>query len=141
MTMAANASGQDLHISKFLESNDKAYTEGVKQVVIRGDKLKPYNLSYYISYTILDKNTNPSLSSTIASAVKADGKTANDRKEVMLGGKLYYAIYTLPQIKNKSNRYIFYKDTSLKGNGRQVIVVYMEGQASLSEIKRKFNIN
>lgn len=141
MTLALTSFAQSssLSISQFMSNNQDRKTEGSKELYVTGKKLQPYNLSFYHSFTLVDKRQYVSLAKTIVSAVKADGKKASDSEVVEIGGQLYYAIYTL-SAQSGLNRYIFYKDTTLKGNGKEVIVVYIEGKATINEIKEKFKM-
>jgi len=139
LTLTGFAQSSNLHISQFMSNNQKRKTEGTKELYVSGKKLKPYNLTFYHSFTLTDKSKYEALARKMEAAVKADSKTTLDREVVEICGHLYYAILTLPK-KDDMNRYIFYKDTTLKGNGKEVIVVYMEGMASVEEIEKKFKL-
>lgn len=139
LTTAVSAQSSQLNISKFMSNNQKRSTEGTKEIYVSGNKLRGYNMTFYHSFMLLDKKKHASLAKTMEEAVRADGRKADDRQVVEIGGHLYYAIYTIDtNPDNGISRYIFYKDTSLKGGGNQVIVVYMEGAATIEEIKKKF---
>ena len=143
MTLALSGFAQsaNLNISQFMSNNQQRKTEGTKELYVSGKKLAPYHLTFYHSFTLTDKSRYQALAKQMENAVKADAKTATDRETMDLSGHLYYAIITLPVDKKTGlNRYIFYKDTTLKGSGKEVIVVYMEGTASIEEIKRDFKL-
>lgn len=133
------AQSANLHISQFMSNDRKRNTEGTKELYVSGKKLAPYDLIFYHSFTLTDKSKYEALAKKMETAVRADGKTAADREIVEIGGRLYYAVITLTP-REDINRYIFYKDTTLKGAGKEVIVVYMEGKATVSEIEKKFKL-
>lgn len=135
------AQSQTLHISQFMSNDKTRKTDGSKELYVSGKKLQPYNLSFYHSFTLVSKSDHASLAKQIESAVRADAKAALDKEIVEMSGHLYHAILTLtPDKKTGNNRYIFYKDTSLKGSGKEVIVVYMEGMATVEEIEKNFKL-
>ncbi len=139
LTTVVSAQSRQLNISKFMSNDQKRRTEGTKELYVSGKKLRRYDLTFYHSFMLLDKTKSASLAKIMEDAVRADGKKADDRQVMEIGGHLYYAIYTLDTNSDTGiSRYIFYKDTSLKGDGNQVIVVYMEGTATIEEIKKKF---
>lgn len=143
MTLALTgfAQSQSLHISQFMSNDKNRKTDGTKELYVSGKKLRPYNLSFYHSFTLTNKSDYASLAKQMESAVRADAKTALDKEVVEMNGHLYNAILTLtPDNRTGNNRYIFYKDTSLKGSGKEVIVVYMEGLATVEEIEKNFKL-
>lgn len=143
MTIALTgfAQSNSLHISQFMSNDKNRKTDGTKELYVSGKKLHSYNLTFYHSFMLLNKNDYGSLAKQMETAVRADAKTALDKEIVEMGGHLYHAVLTLtPDKKTGNNRYIFYKDTSLKGAGKEVIVVYMEGIATVEEIEKNFKL-
>lgn len=139
LSLTGFAQSSNLHISQFMSNNQKRKTEGTRELYVSGKKVAPYNLRFYHSFTLTDKGKYEALAKQMETAVRADGKTALDREIVEMGGRLYYAVITLTP-RDEINRYIFYKDTTLKGAGKEVIVVYMEGTATIAEIEKKFKL-
>lgn len=141
MTLATFAQSASLNISKFMSNDKHRKTDGTKELYVSGKKLAPYNLSFYHSFTLSNKSQYVALAKQMETAVQADAKAALDKEVIEMSGHLYYAILTLkPDKKTGHNRYIFYKDTTLKGKGNEIIVVYMEGQATADEIEKKFKL-
>lgn len=141
MALATFAQSASLNISKFMSNDKSRKTDGTKELYVSGKKLAPYNLRFYHSFTLSNKNQYGALAKQMETAVKEDAKVALDKELVETNGHLYYAILTLtPDKKSGMNRYIFYKDTTLKGKGNEIIVVYMEGQATVDEIEKKFKL-
>lgn len=141
MTLATFAQNASLNISKFMSNDKNRKTDGTKELYVSGKKLAPYNLRFYHSFTLASKNRYGTLAKQMETAVRADARNALDKEVIEMGGHLYYAILTLtPDKKSGLNRYIFYKDTTLKGSGEEVIVVYMEGSATVEEIEKKFKL-
>ncbi len=125
-----------LNINSFM--GQKKRPEEVKEVIISGRDLRDYNLSLYHSYTLKLTDATRSMLPKIVEAVKADGKNAEDKEVAELGGQLYYAVYSLGEDAYGERRYIFFKNRSLRNQGNEVVVVYMEGKASLNQIKKQF---
>lgn len=106
----------------------------VTEVIVTGKKLKPYNLTLFRSITLRDR---PHEMARMEQLVKADGATAADKEVALIGGKLYFGFYRFQD--GDTNRYIFYRNQSLRAPHKQeATLVYMEGKASLAEIKEMF---
>jgi hypothetical protein len=108
------------------------------EVLVKGEQLSSYHLTLFRSLTI--KN-DPEAFKEIERCVKVDAKEAIDKEEGMLGQELYYGFYCFPPEK-KQNRYLFYRNTYLKERGKsEVTTVYMEGYATMEELKKMFKKN
>ena len=70
----------------------------------------------------------------IERSVKQDGAHAISREVQFKDKRLYYGFYELPD-RDGSNRYLFYLN-QLAAGGNKVIVIYMEGSASLEQVKK-----
>lgn len=107
----------------------------VTEIVVEGKRLKPFNLRLFRSITVTG---NVSLAAEMERLVRLDGKAASDREEGMIGGKLYYAFYSFPD-GNGGYRHLFFRNNMLKRGAKpETTVVYMEGKATLGELKRMF---
>ncbi len=106
------------------------------ETIITGDPLYVYDLSYYHSLSLSSDSTKVSL---LEPLVTKDGATAVDKEVSYRGGRLYYAFYTLPPVKNKFgtniNRYIFYLNQYAIGRDG-VILIYMSGVATREQVKK-----
>ena len=104
----------------------------VTEVIVEGKRLKPFKLSLFRSAY------NAGLAAEMERLVKLDGKNASDKEEGMIGGKLYYAFYSFPDGKG-GYRHLFFRNNLLKqGSKPETTVVYMEGKATLGELKKMF---
>lgn len=111
--------------------------EDATEVLMKGRKLVPYKLSLFRSLTL---NTGTVNVSQIEKMVKADGAKAIDKEVGSRSGRLYYAFYQLKP-SGENCRYLFYRNNSLQtGNGKKntLTVIYMEGTATIEELKRTF---
>ena len=106
------------------------------ELLVKGKELKSFNLTLFRSLTM---SKDAAARKRIEEAVLADTKDAVDKEEGMLGGRLYYGFYCLSS-SGKKNRYLFYRNSALRANtsADESIVIYMEGYASLEELKRMF---
>ncbi len=111
--------------------DDPRATEIMKQ----GGSLTDYKLSQYHSLTLQGA---PELATYIESLLRADGRSATDREITYRNGGIYFAFYQLPVV-DKLNRYIFYLN-SHRAVGDKIMLIYMDGKASASEIKSFMNI-
>lgn len=112
-------------------------TPNASETILIGDsKLKRIGITLYHSLSISD---DPKFPETVEPLLSADTKSAIDREVVYRAGALYYGFYALPPIKKDRkniNRYIFYLNQHPM-NGKQVILIYIEGSASPQQIKDK----
>lgn len=104
---------------------------GASETTVKGDALKKFALKEYRGLTLQYSKEAESLLET---AVKSDAQIADDKEVSYRKGKLYYAFLTLPR-KGRNNRYLFYLNQTL-AKGNQLILIYMEGEASAQKIKK-----
>ncbi|MCM1029285.1 MAG: DUF6108 family protein [Pseudoflavonifractor sp.] len=111
---------------------DGPYTDNpsATETIITGDPLKPFSLNLFHSLSVKD---NATLADEIEKAVRSDGKRSLWKETVMNGGRLQNGIYELKG--NKRRRYILYLNTFISG-GNDATVIYLEGSATPSQIKR-----
>ena len=130
---------KDLNIAVYFS---EPYLElvGANSVHIEGDDLTLYNLSLFRSIRLTPESTPKNSRDLLEQRVAEDGKLAVKKEVAMLGGKLYYAFYVLPPKDKKTNRYILYRNNLLKPEAKpqEVMLVYIEGAASPSELKKIF---
>lgn len=132
---AATAGAQtDLRINELFDGefvDDPRATEIVQQ----GGSLNDYKLSQYHSLTVKGA---PELAQRFETLLRADGRNATDREITYRNGGIYFAFYQLPPA-DKLNRYIFYLNAH-RASGNKIMLIYMAGKASASEIKSFMNI-
>ena len=115
-----------MHISELFTDKYREQ-KNVTELFLKGKMLKDYNLTLFRSLTVAN---DPRLA--------ADGKQSVDREEGMKGGQLYYAFYTFKN-PDGSYRYLFFRNNLLRpGEKQETTMVYMEGKATLSELKKLF---
>lgn len=101
---------------------------------LSGRALKPYNLTLFRSITTGDSR----LYEEIEQAVNKDAQKTIDKECGYIDGRLYYGFF-LFEPKEKKNCYLFYRNNSLRSDEpNEVTIVYMEGYATLKELKEMF---
>lgn len=137
-TLMSGAQHLPQNIGRVLRQ-ERSVVEGyAKEVYITGRKLRSYNLTSYRSFSIDINSKTKAAGKEIEFAVRKDGHDAVDKEIVELAGRLYFAVYSLKQTDSKQKRYLFYKNNTLKNEGGNIVIIYMEGAATLEEIRRKF---
>lgn len=110
--------------------------KGQKEIIIKGRELKPYNLEYFRSQTL---KTTPGQRDAIEKLVKADGQEAADKEIGTIGGHIYYAFYCFRKT-DGSYSYLFYRNNTLRNRkSQEITLIYMEGHATLEQLKKMFN--
>ena len=105
--------------------DELAVKENVTEVVMGAGRLKKYKLSLFHSLEI--KNPSASERQRVEALLLTDAGQATLHEETA-GHKLY----ELPQ-RGNMHYYVFYRCTS-----RSLILIYIEGKASLKQIKEQF---
>lgn len=133
--MAIAASAQKSMKIDELFADEYRNRDNVVEVIVKGEKVKAYKLTLFRSLTV--KN-DAGLAQKMEQAVNADAKTASDKETGLVGGKLYYGFFSFPN-SNGTYRYLFYRNNLLrKGAAPETTIVYMEGKATLKELKEMF---
>lgn len=105
--------------------DELAVRQNATEVVMGAGRLKNYKLSLFHSLEI--KNPTAAEQRRVEALLRTDAEHATLHEE-SAGHKLY----ELPQRKG-IHRYIFYRQTS-----QSLILIYIEGKASLKQIKEQF---
>lgn len=111
---------------------DKKYTRDPNSVVviIKGEKLKPYNLTLFHSITVNDR---PQEADRFEKAALADGKKAESSEEVKDRDRTVACYYQLPPVQGP-NRFVLFRRTD-KGDA---VLIYLEGYTELSKLINTF---
>lgn len=135
LTLMPLAAQKGLPVEELFDGSYRKKTNAV-EVVVMGKELAPYHLTLFRSLTVTDA---PEEFKRIEMLVRQTGADALDKEEGSYAGKLYYGFYCLPA-QGTRNRYLFYRNASLKKEEEknEVTVVYMEGYATLEELKGMF---
>jgi hypothetical protein len=116
-----------LNISKAFDGrySKKSYAE---EVSVSGRFLLNEDIQFYRALTVTDADAT----NFIRELVIKDGATAKLKEVTMRGGKLAYGFYQLPPTERSGcKRFIFFYENKGKG-----ALIYMEGHATLPEIKK-----
>lgn len=127
---------KNLHIASLFDGQYRDRKDAT-EVLMKGRKLVPYKLTLFRSLTL---NTTTVNVAQIEKLVRADGATAIDKEAGSRGGRLYYAFYQLKPA-GDTRRYLFFRNNSLQtGSGKKntLTVIYMEGTATIEELKHTF---
>ncbi|MBQ3539378.1 MAG: hypothetical protein IJN24_04655 [Bacteroidaceae bacterium] len=117
-----------------LFKGDSKWAKKFSATHIKGKSLKPYNLTLFRSITTSDYR----LYEEIEKAVEKDGTKSIDKECGYINDKLYYGFFVFEPKENKY-RYLFYRNSSLRSNEPdEVTLVYMEGYATMEELKKMF---
>lgn len=125
---------EEMNIGPMFEGKGK-WNLKFNAVFIKGESLKPYNLTLFRSITATDSR----LFEDIEKAIEKDEIKAIDKECGYINDKLYYGFFMFKPQKEKKYRYIFYRNSSLRSNEpNEITIVYMEGYATLEELKKMF---
>lgn len=119
-----------LHVAQLFDGSFKRRS-GATEVYMKGRSVRDYGLNVFrslsVSTSMLDEVR------LMEQLVRLDARYAVNKEESYKGKALYYGFYQLPRYKGL-NRYLFYKHT----RQQPVTLIYLEGKASIQEIKRRF---
>lgn len=134
-TGAITASAQDdLAVGRLFETYN--HRANVTEIVAKGKAVKPYRLTLFRSLTAAD---DPAIAKIMEQAVKADAAHSSDKEIGTQDGQIYYAFISMRK-SDGSFAYIFYRNNLLRDDRKpETTIVYMEGEATLDELKRMFS--
>ena len=138
LLLAAAASAQTGLAVSDLFGDSYVDNRGVRLMKIEGGELKKMKLQKFYSFTISDPDAETA--ATIESKVKRDGARAQDKEVQYKDRHLYYGFYQLRPTAGRSNRYLVYLNQSEGHNGK-ILVIYLEGNASLNDVKKLIEKN
>jgi len=123
-----------LQIAALFDGRYRDRTDAV-EVHYEGRRLRKYRLTLFRSLTL---TPTPQEVRSIEKMVQADGARA-EVKEVARGNRLYYGFYQMPGPAG-GHRYVFYRNDALRLRPHgKLTLIYMEGTASLEDLKRAFS--
>lgn len=125
-----------LHVAQLFDGRYHKRKDAT-EVLMKGRQLSAYKLSLFRSLTLGPQSGNASV---IEPLVKADGRSAIDKELTTRGGRLAVAFYQLPSV-GKTRRYLYYSNAGAAAGAAQasqITLIYMEGTATLDELKRSF---
>ena len=108
-----------------------------KQMVVtevRGSSMAAYNLDYYrgVSFQV-----DEALTKQVADLVEVDANEAAVKETEKIGDLLTYALVQ-PTSSGKMNRYLCYQARKV-GNEWKVTLLYLEGAATLDDLRNMFD--
>lgn len=128
-TLATAQAQKGLHTNALFEGQIVP-RERMVETFVKGRKLAPYRLSTFRSLRLPVSDAELL---RIERLVRTDAATARDKETELHGGRLIYALLRLvPQ--GETQRYLCFQRTSQGA----VTVVYLEGTATLQELKNMF---
>ena len=132
LTTMAAMSQNGLNINRLFDGRYKK-AAGATEIIVTGSQAREIGLVVYHSVSVTDK----AQAEIIESLVVKDGVLAIDKEVEYRNGQLYYGFYTLQKGKH-NNQYIFFLNQNLarKAPKNVVTLIYMEGNASASKIKK-----
>ena len=108
-----------------------------KQMVVtevRGDGMATYKLSYYRSVRF---QVDTLMARKVADLVEADALSADSVETEKTGGLLTYALVQLPPW-GITRRYLCYQARPTEYNGWMITILYLEGSATLEDLRSMF---
>lgn len=136
MAMLSAIAQEKLNVAPFFETN---FVKSHKATMVKlsGKALKDYSLLKFYSVTMSLSNQEVI---ELEKAISKDTRNVTEQEAASKHGKLYYGFYQLPNgDKTKVNSFLFYRNNGLQPRGNpSYTLIYMEGQTTLQELKRKF---
>ncbi len=110
--------------------------KGSTEVLVTGTKAARYGLTLFRSLTFCPTKQESAWAERL---VRADRAQAVSMEEGRRNARLYYGFYELEAKDKQMHRYLFYRNNQLKDGAKgTVIVIYMEGSATVAALKRHF---
>lgn len=135
LSFIAAAAQSGLHVNSLFGGKFQNRSDAT-EVTMKGRRISQYKLTLFRSLTI---SGNSPEAREVERLVKADAAHAADKESASRGARLYYGFYRL-QPKGGLNRYLFYRNNALKPGAKPTLtLIYMEGKASIAELKRNFS--
>jgi len=131
------AAQEGLHIDKIFRGEVVGET-AIKESLVKGESLAPYKLRVLrtAKFTVGEARRDE-----VETLFEEDMKGRNDDDENIeleyRDGHLYYAIVQLTDTRKGQHRYICYQCRKTTG-GHGITLVYMEGKASLCDLRKTF---
>lgn len=98
--------------------------------IVSGRKLKPYNLDYFRSVRF---KADERQVAKVVGWIRNDAQISEEQDMESENGRLVYALLRFPRRMDK-NRYVGYQVKRI-GGGDYVTVVYLEGEATVQDLK------
>jgi hypothetical protein len=131
---ATAAAQSGLSVNKLFDGRYKNQKNAI-EVLVKGKKLQPYKLTLFRSLTL--KGNKEELLD-IERTVRQDAARSIDKETGMIGSRIYYGFYRFAPVGGKY-RYLFFRNNSLRRpDANDATVVYMEGYATIAELKAMF---
>ena len=125
-----------LHIDQLFGSELRG-RKGSTEVLVTGREAACYGLTLFRSLTFRATREETLWAERL---VRADRAGATGMEEARRNARLYYGFYELKANPEGKSRYLFYRNGQLeKGTEGKLTVIYMEGTATIDELKRRFS--
>lgn len=136
MSALALQAQEGLNIAGAFASKYRDMPDATETILTRKN-LRDVSLSLYHGITV---KKHPELAGELEAMVARDGAKALNKEVRYASGHLYYGFYSLPA-RGGLNRYILYLNTHLKPGGDKIMLLYLEGRASVDDVKRLIDKN
>lgn len=138
ITLCATAQ-EGLHINEVFEGKIIP-RQDIQESLIKGDNLASYNLKvlHTAKFTVSDKQLRSTVELLFAEDMKE--RISSDDSNIEMesrNGHLYYAIVQIKDNSKGTHRYICYQCRE-KATSYFITLVYMEGKASLADLRKTF---
>ena len=131
---ATSAFAQEGMAVNKLFTSDYKQRPSVNEVEISGMVLKSYGVTKFRSITAIN---DAEVADIMRRCVAADAPKAIGSEVKKVGGVINYALYTFSEKEGKY-RYVFYRNRKNGDGKKEVTVLYVEGTATLKELKDLF---
>lgn len=123
-----------LHIQDAFSSAYTTLPDATETLLTRS-RLHDVSLSLYRALSL---SANPDKALEIERMVLADGRSAISKEVRYTSGHLFYGLYVLPPVGGE-NRYILFLNGNLSPSGGKMLLLYLEGKASVDDVRRLIN--
>ncbi len=135
LALLTAAAQEGLKIDQLFDGkfNDR---KGTTEILVKGKRARSYGLSLFRSLTFRPTEKE---ALWVERLVRADRPQASNLEEGRKNARLYYSFYEFPPLADGQHRYLFYRNNQLKEGAKGMLtVIYMEGTASMAELRRRF---
>jgi hypothetical protein len=104
------------------------------ETLIQGEKIEPYHLNLFRSLRMI---LSESRYGRLCNLLEEDAESAVNKEVESVDGRITYALLSFPP-RQGVNRYVCFQCTAQSGSLYEATLVYMEGEATLKQLKEFF---
>lgn len=121
-----------LGVAGLYGSRFRNHSNASETFIAGGSGIREYGLTLYRSLSLV--NPSDEIVEEVERILADDSKKAVSREVNYLGGRLFYGFYAFAPV-DGVNRYLLYLNQKPRG-GEKMIVMYLEGKSSESEVRK-----